>query len=140
MLTTRYEARNWFKICGLNYQDVTLRDLKCLQIFLDEQFVLFRKDVANGVRWPYWIRVNDAKYFKGHYAEDGSLIEAYLTGKGTYFSAREVISFNKDGFIGFCGDSDDGNTEPVISAFVEWCDWMKRRKDAGGENDGKENT
>ena len=127
MLTKRNEARDWFKICGLTYQDVTLKD-KYLQILLDEQFNFYRKEAAEGNGYEYWVRINNAKYFKGHYDENGKLIDAYLTGKGAYFAAREVVSFNRDGFIGFCGAACDDNTEPVVLAFVEWRDWLKDKK------------
>lgn len=41
---------------------------------------------------------------------------------------KEVISFNRDGFIGFCGAADSENTAPVVAAFVEWCDWLAERR------------
>lgn len=38
-------------------------------------------------------------------------------------SVREKIaSLVADGFIGFAGWADQGNTNPILRAFLEWCD------------------
>ena len=129
---TNDEARRYFKDKGLTYNDVTLSDLHYLKELLNEQFTKQRKaEIAKYGRPLYWSRVNDAKYYKGEFtpATEGyqRMICAYLTGKGEYFSAREVISFNRDGFIGFCGDASTENTAPVLAAFIEWCDWLATR-------------
>lgn len=50
-----------------------------------------------------------------------------------YFTRRECISFNRDGWIGFAGWADDGNTNPLRRAFLAWCDYLAE----GGEADGK---
>lgn len=50
--------------------------------------------------------------------------EAYLRVDGPYFTNREAISFNADGFIGFAGWASDKNVKPFISAFAEWVDWF----------------
>ena len=131
---TRDQARAYFQECGLTYDDVTLEDLYYLQLLLDMQIFQERKRRYQDRHKPhhkpqYWTCVNNAKYFKGKYTPEGRLICAYMTGKGAYFTAREVISFNRSGFIGFCGDADDKNTEPILAAFVEWCDWMAEKKE-----------
>ena len=46
-----------------------------------------------------------------------------------YYTRRECISFNKDGFIGFAGWADDGNSNPIRRAFLEWCDILKQEKE-----------
>ena len=126
----RDEARQYFKDCGLTYKDITLGSLRYLEILLNDQFNRVAKACMNGEHGKprYWVRVNPAKYYKGSYDEDGRLLCAFMTGKGTYFEAREVISFNGSGFIGFCSDADNTNVQPVLAAFHEWCDWLKGRK------------
>lgn len=127
---TRDEARAYFSESGLSYADVTLEDLYYLQLLLDMQIFQERKRRFQTRHKPqYWICVNNAKYFKGEYTPEGRLIRAYMTGKGRYFTAREVISFNRGGYIGFCGDADNENKEPILVAFIEWCDWMVERKE-----------
>lgn len=39
---------------------------------------------------------------------------------------RECISFNADGWIGFAGWADQGNTNPILRAFIEWCDVLAK--------------
>lgn len=129
------EARAYFRDKGLTYCHITLNDLRYLEELLNEQFIKQRKArLADGKRPLYWKSVNHAKYYKGLYElGSGKLICAYMTGRGEYFTAREVISFNRDGFIGFCGSADSENTAPVLAAFVEWCDWLAQRKGANHE-------
>lgn len=42
---------------------------------------------------------------------------------------RECISFNADGWIGFAGWADQGNTNPILRAFIEWCDALAATKE-----------
>lgn len=129
---TNNEAREYFKSKGLTYTDITLNDLHYLKELLNEQFIKQRKEeIAKYGRPLYWQRVNDAKYYKGEFepTTEGHqrMICAFLTGRGEYFTAREVISFNRDGYIGFCGAADTENAQPVIAAFIEWCDWLAKK-------------
>ena len=143
MLTnlTRDQARQYFKDCGLSYKDVDLRALRYLEIELNNQFNLVAQSCLNGGHcYPgggpkpqYWVRVNPAKYYKGIYAEDGHLIKAAMTATGTYFTAREVITFHDNGDIGFAGEADKINVQPVLAAFMLWCDWLRLKR---GESNG----
>lgn len=40
--------------------------------------------------------------------------------KSDYFENREGVTFNDNGFVGFCGWADDGNAAPVFWAVVDW--------------------
>lgn len=55
---------------------------------------------------------------------NGSILECYLYVNSHYFTQRECISFNRDGFIGFAGWADQGNTNPILRAFLKWCDMV----------------
>lgn len=120
----RDELRAYFKSKGLSYSVVSFRDLRMLEMLLNKHFSKQRIERFKTNSPIYWIRVNEAKYYKGEYDTDEKLICAYLTAKGGYFTAREVISFNRDGFIGFCGEADGSNLIPVAKAFIEWCDYL----------------
>lgn len=37
-----------------------------------------------------------------------------------YFDSREAITFNRDGFVGFAGWSDDHNVQPILAGFQAW--------------------
>lgn len=45
--------------------------------------------------------------------------------KAFYFDAREAVSFNTDGFIGFAGWADSENVQPVLAGFVDWVRALK---------------
>lgn len=127
---TRDKARAYFKNKGLAYSDIKYADLFFLELLLNEQFNKQLKEnfLACGLNKPiYWLHVNYSSY-NARYDEHDRITRAFLTGEGSYFDAREVISFNADGFIGFCGEASDENTEPVLTAFVKWCDWLAEKK------------
>lgn len=131
---TRDEARAYFAAKGLTYHDITLNDLHYLRLLLDERFIAQRKERMKDRKKPlYWNRVNEAKYYKGEFTPAtegyGRLIRAYITANGEYFTAREVVSFERNGFIGLCGEADNENKVPVLEAFIEWCDWLAERKE-----------
>lgn len=125
---TRDEARAYFKEKGLTYGDISRTDLSYLCALLDLHFAKERKEREKSGYYTFWVRTNPAKDYKGTWTESGAMVCAFLTGKGEYFTAREVVSFNRDGFIGFCGDASDRNAQPVLAAFVEWCDAMAEYK------------
>lgn len=126
---TKDQARAYFHRKGLSYTCITLPDLHYLKELLNEHFIRQRKRLLQTHEKPlYWQRVNDEDQYQGTFDPGtGSMVCAFLTGRGEYFEAREAISFNRDGFIGFCGSADSENSVPVLAAFVEWCDWMTER-------------
>ena len=128
---TREDARYYFKELGLTYADISRTDLYLLSALLDLYIVRDRCERMAAGEPLYWVRVNPAKDYRGEWAENGAMIHARMTAKGEYFSARQVISFNRDGFIGFCGDADDNNLKPVLDAFVAWCDELAAIKEIG---------
>ena len=132
-MLTRDEARAYFAACGLNYKDITLHELRYLEIELNEEFNKICREVLDGKRKKplYWVRMNHAKYYKGQYdPADDHLIHAHMTAQGTYFNARNVIDLCVNGHIEFCYEADDINTQPVLEAFVTWCDLVNERKEA----------
>ena len=66
-------------------------------------------------------------------ATNGHITECYIYMNAHYFTRRECISFNRNGWIGFAGWAGDGNTNPLRRAFLAWCDYLAE----GGEADGK---
>lgn len=137
---TRDEARAYFRDKGLTYEDITVTDLSLLAVLLDLYFTKRRKETIKDTRHNaepvYWQRTNGTRLLKCQFDERGRLIFATITGKGDQFTARQVISFNRDGHIGFCGAVSDVNAEPVLAAFVEWVDEMAAIKEIGERGDG----
>lgn len=63
-------------------------------------------------------------------ASTGGIEDAYLRVSGFYFSGREAVSFNADGFIGIAGWADDTNVQPFLRALMRWAqrvDGMRTR-------------
>lgn len=52
----------------------------------------------------------------------------FLTCSAYYFNRREAVSFNGDGFIGFCGWADSYNSQPIYEGFLEWCEYIRKTR------------
>ncbi|TLP41063.1 hypothetical protein [Arcobacter arenosus] len=44
----------------------------------------------------------------------------FITMSTEDWEGREAVSFNSDGFIGFCGWADSKNSKPILNAVTEW--------------------
>lgn len=115
-------ARDYFKKCNLTYDDITMNDLyKLIQI-------LNTKISEAG---SCMLMINEPK-LRGKYTnvklnKNGKLVFAEIRVKGTYFDDREAITFNDDGYIGFCSWADGYNLTPFVVGFKEWCDYLKSK-------------
>lgn len=115
-------ARDYFKKCDLTYDDITMNDLyKLIQIL----------NIKIAEAGSCMLMMNEPK-LRGRYTnvklnKSGKLVFAELRVKGTYFNDREAITFNDDGYIGFCGWADGYNLTPFVMGFKEWCDYLKNK-------------
>lgn len=117
------DCRQRFKDYGLSYSDITDGDILTLVMLLNEEI---KKSNKSGETSVNTMRLSDKKVIK--HKSNGTITECYLFMNSHYFTQRECISFNKDGFIGFCGWADIGNSNPVKRAFLRWCDILKDQK------------
>lgn len=106
------------------YRDVTPCDITALEGYISIEIAAFR--AIGEVTVP---ELSVSHYRKTrpiiHAGDAGGIREAFLFCDGSYFNGREAISFNKDGFIGFCGCADSMNARPFVSGFCRWVDeWM----------------
>ncbi|MEC2062649.1 hypothetical protein [Bacillus inaquosorum] len=116
------EARDYFIQKGLSYEDITEGDV-CVLV------MLLNKHVKQAVK-AHTMSVDTMRMsqkIKSKYKTNGTLKSCYLYINSHYFTQREAISFNPDGFIGFAGWADSGNTQPLIDAFIEWVDYMSEQ-------------
>ena len=113
------EARQYFKDKGLTYEDITEGDILTLTMMLNKELKMANKECETSVGTMYLSRKVNMKR-----KTNGSLICCYLYMNSHYFTRRECISFNYDGFIGFAGWADQGNTNPILRAFLKWCDYL----------------
>jgi hypothetical protein len=123
---TTYEAREYFKNKGLTYQDITAGDICVLTMMLNKEIKRTIKNQENSVYTMYL-----SEKIKSKYSTNGSLKECFIFVNAHYFTRRECISFNLDGFIGFAGWSDQTNLKPILRAFINWCDYLAEEKDGG---------
>jgi hypothetical protein len=114
------EARKYLKDKGLSYKDINSGDICVLTMLLNKRI---RQANKEGITSVNTMRMSEK--IKSKYKSNGELIECYLFMNSHYFTQRECISFNKDGFIGFCGWAGGSNPVPIINAFIEWCDYLE---------------
>jgi len=117
---TNDEARDHFKDCGLSYKDITEGDILALVLLLNRELKKSNKIGETSVNTMSLSKKIDMKK-----NTDGSIRTCFLYMNSHYFTRREAISFNQDGFIGFAGWADPGNLNPLKRAFLAWCDQLK---------------
>lgn len=117
---TRDEAREHFKSLNLSYDQISEMDIYILVKFIETELEDYYKNGGeHAKKMDLRVRAPLKKYIKT--TKRNGLEYAYLKVKGSYFESREAISFNKDGFIGFGGELDDKNVQPILKAFCNWC-------------------
>ena len=113
------EARQYFADKGLTYEDITEGDILALVMLLNKHIKAANKSGDTSVDTISLSRKIDMKM-----RTNGTILACFLYVNSHYFTQRECISFNGDGFIGFAGWADQGNTNPILRAFLEWCDYL----------------
>lgn len=117
--TLNDKARDYFKSKNLSYDDITEGDICTLVMILNKNIKKACKDGKMSVN-----TMRMSQKIKSKFKSNGKLIECYLFINSHYFTQRECISFNKDGFIGFCGWAGGGNVPPIVNSFTEWVDTL----------------
>lgn len=123
IVCTNDEARQYFTDKGLTYADITEGDILVLIGNLNKELKKSNKAGETSVDTMHLSKKVAMKKNR-----DGSIISCYLYMNSHYFTQREAISFNTDGFIGFAGWADQGNTNPILRAFLSWCDYLADSK------------
>lgn len=122
---TNEEARQYFRDKGLSYHDITEGDVLSLLMLLNLEI---KKSNKAGETSDSTMHMSIKIYMKKR--TNGTIIKCFLYINSHYFTQREAISFNEDGFIGFAGWADQGNTNPLLRAFLRWCDDLAAAKEA----------
>lgn len=122
---TTGEARQYFLDKGLSYHDITEGDILSLLMLLNREIKKSNKAGETSVSTMHMSsKINMKK------RTNGTIIKCFLYVNSHYFTRREAISFNEDGFIGFAGWADQRNTNPLLRAFLRWCDDLAAAKEA----------
>lgn len=122
---TTKEARQYFRDKGLSYHDITEGDILSLLMLLNREIKKSNKAGETSVSTMHMSSKIDMKK-----RTNGTIIKCFLYINSHYFTRREAISFNEDGFIGFAGWADQGNINPLLRAFLRWCDDLAEAKEA----------
>lgn len=122
---TTKEARQYFRDKGLSYHDITEGDILSLLMLLNREIKKSNKAGETSVSTMHMSSKIDMKK-----RTNGTIIKCFLYINSHYFTRREAISFNEDGFIGFAGWADQRNTNPLLRAFLRWCDDLAAAKEA----------
>lgn len=112
---TRNDARAAWSKSGLTYEVLTADAMERLRQLLDAEMQSgeYLRGTFRAAHKPKPIREGGydlrctAWYFKGR-------------------QARQCVTFEPGGFVGFAGWSDDTNIQPIIRAFMAWVDEMTR--------------
>lgn len=122
---TTEEARQYFKDSKLSYLSIKPLHIRRLNMFIESELLNYLMgDNPNAKQMD--MRVSHMKKKEIKHTEKNGLEYAYLKVDGSYFSGRESVSFNRSGFIGFCGELSGCNATPILKAFCKWCDWMRK--------------
>lgn len=105
----RQDARDAWAMSGLGYDDLTPQALERLRALLDAEMKSgeYLRGTFRCTHKPKRLRCGGydirctAWYFKGR-------------------QARQAVTFEPSGFIGFAGWSDDTNVQPILRAFLAW--------------------
>lgn len=116
----------------VDYSQITNVDLMRLRDFLNEEIPAA---CAAGETTTKSLKLNSK--VQVNYNKDLTLRDAYFRVDSHYFTKREAISFNQDGFIGLCGWADSKNEIPFYRAFERWLETVIDRlpvvRTEGGE-------
>lgn len=123
----REACRVRFAELGIGYGQIYEGDIEVLYMLVNRAVKRFA--TAPPVRDSI-TTMHMSKRVKVEKRTNGTIRGAYLFVNSYYFTQREAISFNRDGFIGFAGWASDNNVRPFLEAFMEWCDYMEGREDA----------
>ena len=64
--------------------------------------------------------LKESDCFEGSYRVFNRKPSKFMTCSAFYFKKRELVSFNRDGFIGMAGWSDSKNIQPIHDSILEW--------------------
>lgn len=116
--TSTNAARKYFKQKGLSYNDIKRSDIEKLHEVIGKEI-----DKGSCIET---MKINPK--IKTRCKSNKKIVHAYLYVDAHYFTKRECISFNPDGFIGFAGWAGSETVRPIIKGFIKWCNYLLENK------------
>lgn len=118
---TNNEAREYFKNKHLSYEVITKDDVVILKELIKKELkISIKKNECDD-------KLKMSEKIRFYVSDNSKMTDCYLYLNSDYFTRRECVSFNKDGFIGFAGWACTDNTLPILRAFIKWCDIMAEK-------------
>lgn len=120
---TREDAREGFASAGLSYADLNLVALRRLRVLINREMISSEliKSSYRCYRRVVFQNAGTDRFFAG------------IRCSAFYFDRREAVSFNRDGFIGFAGWSDDSNLQPILRGFLAWVEELKKTREVASD-------
>lgn len=112
---TRIDARDAWSKSGLTYDALTADAMERLRQLLNAE-------MQSGMYLRGTLRANHKPKPLRDGGYDIRCTAWYFKGR----QARQCITFEPGGFVGFAGWSDNTNIQPIIRAFMAWVDEMTR--------------
>ena len=106
----REQARDIWRRSGLTYEILTDENLRSLRKFINDEMI------ASGAMQGTFRAHRTKKAKRTPYGK----IWADLRCRSFYFTHRQAVTFEPDGFIGFAGWADEINVQPILAGFVKW--------------------
>ena len=113
-------ARDFFKSWDLTYDNVDEGDILVLIMMLNKELKSSNKTGETSCNITLSRRVDIKK------KTNGTIKSCFLYVNSHYFTRRECISFNSNGFIGFAVWADQQNLNPILRAFLKWCEYLAK--------------
>jgi len=104
-IVDRDYARQLFTDSGVAFADLRKRDIQSLRNKINSKMVSSQ-----------CFRGRFRCHQRPQYFDGGCSIRC----RSYYFTQREAVTFNDNGFIGFAGWASNDNVKPIIEGFVEW--------------------
>lgn len=130
---TRSQAFAYYRCCKISYDDIDAPAIRYLLCLLDEQFAGYRKryfaDPNRTDPIPtLWSYALPGRSVRAVYDSTGGIQHCFIYARRTDGSITEAISFYDNKGISFAKDVDENDVQPVLQAFIEWTDWLGKRK------------
>ena len=103
-IKTRDHARALILKAGITSDNIT-----------DKQLSLLRQCIN--------LKMKDSGNYRGSYRMNRR-VSKFMTCRTDQWKSREAISFNRDGFVGFCGWASSSNARPILDGGAEWLDQL----------------
>lgn len=128
---TRTEARGLWATSGLTYVDLTPTAMQSLRNCINA--AMATSGLIDGT-YRCHQRVTSMRM------SDGSPRWVEIRCRSRYFTGRQAVTFEENGFVGFAGWADDSNIQPVLAGFARWLETMQRLGDQNRNMEGTGNA